>query len=66
MNLKTIHQKILGENFIRVSKSYVVNADYIDSFDNHNIYIEESEIPIGEVYKADFFIKYAGGLLGAD
>lgn len=66
MNLKTIHQKILGENFIRVSKSYVVNADYIDSFDNHNIYIEESEIPIGEVYKTDFFTKYTDGLLGTD
>lgn len=66
MNLKTIHQKVSEETFIRVSKSYVVNVDYIESFDNHNIYIEESEIPIGEVYKADFFAKYAGGLLGAD
>lgn len=66
MNLKTIHQKVSGENFIRVSKSYVVNADYIDSFDNHNIYIEEAEIPIGEVYKADFFTKYTDGLLGTD
>ncbi|MGU3377081.1 LytR/AlgR family response regulator transcription factor [Chryseobacterium sp. M5A1_1a] len=66
MNLKTIHQKVSGETFVRVSKSYVVNTDYIDSFDNHNIYIEESEIPIGEVYRADFFAKYAGGLLGAD
>ncbi|WP_209913436.1 LytR/AlgR family response regulator transcription factor [Chryseobacterium jejuense] len=66
MNLKTIHQRISGENFIRVSKSYVVNADYIDSFDNHNIYIEEAEIPIGEVYKAEFFTKYTDGLLGAD
>ncbi|AZA84183.1 DNA-binding response regulator [Chryseobacterium lactis] len=66
MNLKTIHQKISGENFLRVSKSYVVNVDYIDSFDNHNIYIEESEIPIGEVYRAEFFNKYAGGFLNTD
>lgn len=66
MNLKTIHQKVSGANFIRVSKSYVVNADYIDSFDNHNIYIEEAEIPIGEVYKAEFFTKYTDGLLGTD
>lgn len=66
MNLKTIHQKISGENFLRVSKSYVVNVDYIDSFDNHNIYIEESEIPIGEVYRAEFFYKYAGGFLNTD
>ncbi|QWT86457.1 response regulator transcription factor [Chryseobacterium sp. PCH239] len=54
MNLKTIHQKISGETFIRVSKSYVVNMNFIDSFDNHNIYIEDSEIPLGEVYRADF------------
>lgn len=66
MNLKTIHQKMSGENFIRVSKSYVVNTEYIDSFDNHNIYIEEAEIPIGEVYRADFFAKYAGGFLNSD
>ncbi|MGH1517673.1 LytR/AlgR family response regulator transcription factor [Chryseobacterium sp. JK1] len=66
MNLKTIHQKISGENFIRVSKSYVVNMNYIDSFDNHNIYVEDAEIPLGEVYKADFFTKFAGGLLNPE
>lgn len=66
MNLKTIHQKISGEIFIRVSKSYVVNMNYIDSFDNHNIYIEDSEIPLGEVYRSEFFTRFAGGLLNSD
>ncbi|SMO67840.1 two component transcriptional regulator, LytTR family [Chryseobacterium rhizoplanae] len=66
MNLKTIHQKISGETFIRVSKSYVVNMNYIDSFDNHNIYIEDSEIPLGEVYRPEFFTRFAGGLLNSD
>lgn len=66
MNLKTIHQKISGETFIRLSKSYVVNMNFIDSFDNHNIYIEDSEIPLGEVYRAEFFTKFAGGLLNSD
>lgn len=66
MNLKTIHQKISGETFIRVSKSYVVNMNYIDSFDNHNIYIEDSEIPLGEVYRSEFFTRFAGGLLSSD
>jgi len=66
MNLKTIHQKISGDTFIRVSKSYVVNMNYIDSFDNHNIYIEDSEIPLGEVYRAEFFTRFAGGLLNSD
>jgi DNA-binding LytR/AlgR family response regulator len=66
MNLKTIHQKISSDSFVRVSKSYVINVDYIDSFDNHNIYITDSEIPIGEVYKLDFFTKYTGGFLNSD
>lgn len=66
MNLKTIHQKIFGDTFLRVSKSYVVNIEYIDSFDNHNIYIEDSEIPIGEVYKSDFFTRYTDGFLNSD
>lgn len=63
MNLKNIHQKVPASTFLRVSKSYVVNVSFIDSFDNHTIYIDEFEIPIGEVYKHDFFDKYGGGLL---
>ena len=61
MNLKTIHQKIPAGIFLRVSKSYVVNRDYIESFDNHTVYIGESEIPLGEVYKKELFEKYMGG-----
>lgn len=66
MNLKTIHQKISPSNFLRVSKSYVVNIDFIDSFDNHNLYIGEFEIPLGEVYKSEFFKAYSGGSLNLD
>lgn len=61
MNLKTIHQKIPQNTFLRVSKSYVINIHFIDSFDHHNIYIGENEIPLGDVYKKDFFRIYAGG-----
>ena len=60
MNLKTIHQKISSKSFLRVSKSYVVNTDYINSFDNHSIYIKEFEIPLGEVFKDEFFRIYSG------
>lgn len=66
MNLKTIHQKIPSDSFVRVSKSYVVNIDYIESFDNHNIYINDAEIPLGEVYKTAFFIRYSGGSLNPE
>ena len=66
MNLKTIHQKINSSKFIRISKSYVVNIDFIDSFDTHNIYVSESEIPLGEVYKSAFFAAYFGSSLNIE
>ncbi|MCL1668536.1 response regulator [Elizabethkingia ursingii] len=66
MNLKTIHQKISSPLFLRVSKSYVVNMQHIESFDSHTIYIGEHEIPIGEVYRNDFFDKYSGGLIAGN
>jgi DNA-binding LytR/AlgR family response regulator len=62
MNLKSMHQKVPAGNFLRVSKSYVVNAAYIESFDNHTVYIGEVEIPLGDVYRKEFFDNYAGGL----
>ena len=61
MNLKTIHQKIDSEFFIRVSKSYIINSKHIISFDNHTIYMNEFEIPIGETYRSEFMLKYSKG-----
>lgn len=58
MNLKKMHQKLPLDYFLRVSKSYIVNLEHIESFDNHTLYINEIEIPLGEVYKKDFFDKY--------
>lgn len=66
LNLKTIHSRITANNFIRVSKSYVVNMDLIDSFDSYTIYIGESEIPIGDVYKKDFFQRYTGDFFSSE
>ena len=63
MNLKSMHQKLPLDQFFRVSKSYLVNKDYIDSFDNQNIYIGETEIPLGTVYRKDFIEKYSGRAL---
>ncbi|MGJ1433013.1 LytR/AlgR family response regulator transcription factor [Sphingobacterium spiritivorum] len=65
MNLKIMHQKLPVRSFQRVSKSYVINVDFIDSFDNHTIYMDENEIPLGEVYKKEFFERYLGGSLNA-
>ncbi|ETZ21933.1 LytTR family DNA-binding domain-containing protein [Pedobacter sp. V48] len=66
MNLKTFHQKIPHDIFLRVSKSYVVNRNYIESFDHHTIYLGTNELPIGEVYKKDFFTIYSGGSISPE
>lgn len=63
MNLKTMHQKVPQASFLRISKSYVVNKNHIESFDNNNIYIQEFEIPIGEVFKKDFILNFTNGSL---
>jgi len=60
MNLKTISQHLPENIFIRVSKSYLVNSSYIESFDNHTIYIKATEIPIGEVFRKKFLEQYLG------
>lgn len=61
MNLKTIYQKIPADTFVRVSKSYIINVNFIDSFDHNTIFLQGTEIPLGEVYKKDFFNLYFGG-----
>ncbi|MVT11406.1 LytR/AlgR family response regulator transcription factor [Chitinophaga tropicalis] len=63
MNLKTIHGHLDNTCFIRVSKSYVVNTNYITSFDSHTLYIKNSEIPIGDVFRKDFLETYLGKIL---
>ena len=60
LNLRTISKLLPQKNFVRVSKSYIVNTDHITSFDNHSLNIGTSEIPIGEVYRKEFLNLYLG------
>lgn len=59
MNIKTIHEKLPASLFVRVSKSFVVNAPQISSFDNNTIFINNQEIPIGNNYRSFFFDEVA-------
>jgi DNA-binding LytR/AlgR family response regulator len=60
LNLKNIHQKMPEDSFLRVSKSFIVNIAHISSFDNHYVYIGETDIPLGEIYRNDFLNRYWG------
>lgn len=46
--LKGIEEKLPGQGFMRVHKSYIVNLDKIESIRRNQIKIGEYEIPVGE------------------
>lgn len=58
MNIKTIHDQLPKNMFVRVSKSYIINAKRIDSVDNNTVYIGKHEIPIGNIYRDFFFNEF--------
>lgn len=54
MYLKII-QAQLPKYFFRVNKSYIVNIEQIESFDNNDLYISSYEITIGSTYRESLF-----------
>jgi DNA-binding LytR/AlgR family response regulator len=58
MNIKTINDLLPKNFFVRVSKSYIINVNKIDSVDNNSIYIGKNEIPIGNIYRDFFFNEF--------
>jgi len=58
MNIKTIHELLPKSFFVRVSKSYIINVNNIDSVDNNTVYIGQNEIPIGNIYRDYFFNEF--------
>lgn len=51
MTIKGMEEMLPKDKFLRVNKSYIVNLDYVDSFDTNDIYIGTREIAIGQSYK---------------
>lgn len=58
MNVKGINDILPSSHFMRVNKSYIVNTEQIESFDNNDIFIKSFVIPIGNMYREDFFNNY--------
>lgn len=58
MNIKTIHDQLPKNVFVRVSKSYIINVKHIGSVDNNTVYIGTNEIPIGNIYRDFFFDEF--------
>lgn len=63
MNIKTILSQLPETIFTRVSKSYVINIDKIESIDVDMVYIGNNDIPLGNAYKEKFLSTHIKGRL---
>ncbi len=53
--LKNIEEKLPEERFCRVHKSYIVALEKIERIENNRIIIGESWIPVGDLYRTQFY-----------
>ncbi len=51
MTVKAMEDTLPKHSFLRVNKSYIVNKEKIDSFDNNDVFIGTTEISIGLSYR---------------
>jgi DNA-binding LytR/AlgR family response regulator len=61
MNVKTIFDQLPQQIFARISKSYIVNTTHIVSVDSLNVYLANAELPIGHIFRDDFFRDFIEG-----
>jgi DNA-binding LytR/AlgR family response regulator len=55
LSLKNLEGKIPTDRFMRVHRSYIVALDKISAISNNVIIINNTNIPVGEMYKDDFY-----------
>ncbi len=55
LTVKGIYEMLPQSMFLRINRSYIVNKNKIDSFDNNDVFIGKHEIAIGNSYRDEFF-----------
>lgn len=61
MSLKKVLEKLPGEEFVRVHRSFIVPLKRIESVRGKNIMVAGQEIPIGKNYEKEFLEQYLKG-----
>ncbi|MHA4809857.1 LytR/AlgR family response regulator transcription factor [Flavitalea flava] len=51
--LKNLEEKLSGQSFLKVHRSYIVNINKIDDIRGNTIYLQGNQIPIGKGHKED-------------
>jgi DNA-binding LytR/AlgR family response regulator len=49
--LKNMEEKLIGQNFLKVHRSYIVNITKIEDIRGNMIYLQGSQIPVGKAHK---------------
>lgn len=55
MTLKAVHEMLPAHIFLRANRSYIVNKERVEAFDNNDVVIGKYEIGVGESYREQFF-----------
>jgi len=51
--LKNMEEKLIGQNFLKVHRSYIVNITKIEDIRGNTIYLQGSQIPVGKAHKEE-------------
>jgi DNA-binding LytR/AlgR family response regulator len=51
--LKSMEEKLIGANFLKVHRSYIVNINKIDDIRGNTIYLQGQQVPIGKGHRED-------------
>lgn len=55
IKMKNLEEKLPGNNFIRVHKSFIISLSKIEIIENNRIKIKDRLIPIGNQYRSAFY-----------
>lgn len=59
MSMKALEEQLPASKFLRIHKSYVAGIDSITAIRKNSVFINETELPVGETYR-DVIFKLTG------
>lgn len=55
LSLKAMHEMLPSTLFLKPNRSYIINKERIDSFNNNDIFIDRYEIAVSNAYRDELF-----------
>lgn len=53
MTMKSLEDQLPLNKFLRIQKSFIVSRDAVTSITRQSVFIRETELPVGDIYKDD-------------